>query len=73
MLPFTAAHPQEWASWTLKAHGNSVCNYQFMPSIADATEFGIAIQGWWNSIQPPFCKSDTRIPTAVYSCPTGNQ
>ena len=41
--------------------------------IVDAAEFGIALQGWWSSIQPSFRKSDTGIPTAVYSCPTGDQ
>jgi hypothetical protein len=41
--------------------------------IGDAVEFGIAIQGWWNSIQPSFRKLDTGIPTAIYSCPTGDQ
>jgi hypothetical protein len=33
----------------------------------------MAVKGWWNSIQPSFRKSDTGTPTAVYSCPTGDQ
>jgi hypothetical protein len=33
----------------------------------------MAVKGWWNSIQPAFRKSDTGTPTAVYSCPTGDQ
>jgi hypothetical protein len=41
--------------------------------IPDAAEFGIAIQGWWNSIQPSFRKSNTGIPSTVYSCPMGDQ
>jgi hypothetical protein len=38
--------------------------------ILNTAEFGIALQGWWNSIQPSFRKSDTGIPTSVYACPT---
>ncbi|KAF8815164.1 hypothetical protein BYT27DRAFT_7230301 [Phlegmacium glaucopus] len=71
-LPFTTTRPQEWASWTSKSRGG-VRNYQCTPSISDAAEFGIAIQGWWNSIQPSFRKSDTGTPTTIYSCPTGDQ
>ena len=67
-----ATHPQEWASWTSKSCGG-VCNYECIPSIVDTAEFGIAIQGWWNSIQPSFHKSDTSIPSTIYSCPTGDQ
>lgn len=68
----TATRPQEWASWTSKSRGG-VRNYQCTPSIVDAAEFGIAIQGWWNSIQPSFRKSDTGIPTTIYSSPTGDK
>ena len=60
-------------SWASKSCGG-VRNYQSIPSIDDAAEFGIAIQGWWNSIQPSFRKSDpTGVPSAIYSCPTGDQ
>jgi hypothetical protein len=72
VLPLTATRPQEWASWTSKSRGG-VRNYEYTPSIVDAAEFGIALQGWWNSIQPSFRKSDTGIPNDVYSCPTGDQ
>lgn len=59
-------------SWTSKSRGG-VRNYQCTPSIVDAAEFGTALQGWWNCIQPSFRKSDSGIPTAVYSCPMGDQ
>ena len=68
-----ATHPQEWVSWASKSHGG-VRNYQSIPSFDGAAEFGIAIQGWWNSIQPSFRKSDpTGVPSAIYFCPTGDQ